>query len=150
MGQTDEGYLAEGLNDYEKRLMRYTTFERLDLNGPRNQSALSREELKNKEGQLFLTKISDQDVVVLLDENGKMYSSTEFAAFLQQRMNGGVRNLVFLIGGAFGFSDELKKRAQFSLSLSKMTLTHQMVRLFFTEQLYRAHTILRGEKYHHS
>ena len=94
-------------------------------------------------------KMSEGDQVVLLDEKGKMYGSTEFSEFLQVRMNGGTKQLVFLIGGAYGFSDELHQRAQFKLSLSKMTLTHQMVRLFFTEQLYRAHTILKGEKYHH-
>lgn len=150
MGLTDQGYLVEGLRDYEKRLSRYTVFERLDVPGPKNPGSLDREELKTKEGQLLLSKLTDSDFLVLLDENGKMFSSTEFSEFLQQRMNSGVKNLVFFVGGAFGFSEEVRQRAQISISLSRMTLTHQMVRLFFTEQLYRGFTILRGEKYHHS
>lgn len=149
MGLSDDGYLAEGLADYEKRLRRYCSYERLEIPNVKNAAALSKEELKIREGQLFMGKMSEGDQVVLLDEKGKMYGSTEFSEFLQARMNGGTKQLVFLIGGAYGFSDELHQRAQFKLSLSKMTLTHQMVRLFFTEQLYRAHTILKGEKYHH-
>ncbi|HRE73113.1 MAG TPA: 23S rRNA (pseudouridine(1915)-N(3))-methyltransferase RlmH [Flavobacteriales bacterium] len=145
MGLTGTGYLSEGLEDYEKRLKRYTSFERTDVPLPRS----GKNDPREQEGELLLSKVESGDVVVLLDENGKEFNSVEFSDFIQKRMNAGTKRLVFIIGGAYGFSDSVRKRADHELSLSRMTLTHQMVRLFFTEQLYRAFTIIKGEKYHH-
>lgn len=145
MGLTGTGYLSEGLEDYEKRLKRYTSFERTDIPFPRS----GKNDPREQEGELLLSKVESGDVVVLLDENGKEFNSVEFSDFIQKRMNAGTKRLVFIIGGAYGFSDSVRKRADYELSLSRMTLTHQMVRLFFTEQLYRAFTIIKGEKYHH-
>ena len=110
---------------------------------------MNEKELKKKEGHLILGKLENSDFVILLDDKGKSYSSIEFASFLQQKMNSGLKSLVFVVGGAFGFSDEVNQRANGKLSLSKMTFSHQMVRLIFKEQLYRGFSILRGEKYHH-
>lgn len=149
MGFTADSYLESAIADYEKRLSRYCTFERLELAAPKNSAKMNPDELMRKEAELFLKNIQESDFVVLLDENGKGLSSKDLSVFLQTRMNSGVRQLVFIIGGPFGFSPDFKKKASFQLSLSPMTLTHQMVRLFFTEQLYRAHTIIKGEKYHH-
>lgn len=149
MGLTDAGYLSDGIKDFEKRLSRYTHFERIDLQGVKNGAQLDQDTLKKKEGELFLQKIEANDQLVLLDEIGKEFTSKAFAGFLQQRLNAGTRSLVFLIGGAFGFSQEIRQRADFTIALSQMTMTHQMVRLFFTEQLYRGFTIIHGEKYHH-
>lgn len=145
MGLTGTGYLSEGLEDYEKRLKRYTSFERTDIPLPRS----GKNDPREQEGELLLSKVESGDVVVLLDENGKEFNSVEFSDFIQKRMNAGTKRLVFIIGGAYGFSESVRKRADYELSLSRMTLTHQMVRLFFTEQLYRAFTIIKGEKYHH-
>ena len=110
---------------------------------------MSENELKKKEGQLILGKLESSDHVILLDDKGKSHSSVEFANFLQQKMNSSLKSLVFVVGGPFGFSDEVYQRANSKLSLSKMTFSHQMVRLIFKEQLYRGLSILRGEKYHH-
>ena len=150
MGQTREGYAAEGIRDYEKRLKHYISWERRELLPVKNAGNLSCQELMLREGELLKSQLAAGDFLVLLDENGSSLTSEEFSGFIGQRMNAGVKNLVFMVGGAFGFSDELYKRADYKLSLSKMTLTHQMVRLFFTEQVYRAFTIIKGEKYHHS
>lgn len=149
IGITSDSYLESALKDYEKRLSKYCNYERIELSNPKNGSKLNRDELLKKEAELLEKRLQSTDFVVLLDENGVSMKSVEFAGFLQQKMNSGIKQLVFVIGGPFGFSNELKKKAGLQLSLSKMTLTHQMVRLFFTEQLYRAHTILKGEKYHH-
>jgi 23S rRNA (pseudouridine1915-N3)-methyltransferase len=109
----------------------------------------SEDEIKKKEGELFLSKLGPSDTVILLDERGKQYSSVDFADFLQSYMNRGLKTLVFVVGGPYGFSEEMYKRANGQLSLSKMTLTHQMIRLFFIEQVYRGMTILKNEPYHH-
>lgn len=150
VGKTDQDYLAEGIAVYESRLKNYVSFETLVIPALKNAKNLPVEQQKIKEGKLILKSIDTSDVLILLDEKGAEYSSLDFSKFIQQQMNSGIRTLVFVVGGPFGFSDEVYKRANKKLSLSKMTFSHQMVRLFFVEQLYRAMTILKGEKYHHS
>ena len=149
VGKTNAKYLLEGEKEYENRLKHYTKFEEIILPDVKNAGKLSENELKKKEGQLIFGKLQSSDHVILLDDKGKTHSSIEFANFLQQKMNSSLKSLVFVVGGAFGFSDEVFQRANFKLSLSKMTFSHQMVRLIFKEQLYRGFSILKGEKYHH-
>ena len=147
VGKTAFKYLEEGIGLYEKRLKHYTSFELTVLPDVKN-PPLSTEALKTKEGELILNKLTKDDVLVLLDENGKQQTSMEFSKFIENQQISSTKRLVFQIGGAFGFSEAVYQRANFKLSLSKMTFSHQMIRLFFVEQLYRAFTIIRGEKYH--
>ena len=149
VGKTNAKYLLEGEREYENRLKHYTKFEEIIITDVKQSGKLSENELKKKESQLILGKLENSDHVILLDDKGKSYSSVEFANFLQQKMNSSLKSLVFVVGGAFGFSDEVYQRANSKVSLSKMTFSHQMVRLIFKEQLYRGFSILRGEKYHH-
>ena len=149
VGKTNAKYLLEGEKEYENRLRHYTKFEEIIIPDVKQSGKLSEKELKKKESQLILGKLENSDHVILLDDKGKSYSSVEFANFLQQKMNSSLKSLVFVVGGAFGFSDEVYQRANSKLSLSKMTFSHQMVRLIFKEQLYRGFSILRGERYHH-
>ena len=149
VGKTSAKYLLEGEKEYENRLKHYTKFEEIIIPDIKQTGKWSENELKKKEGQFILGKLENSDHVILLDDKGKSYSSVEFANFLQQKMNRSLKSLVFVVGGAFGFSDEVYQRANGKLSLSKMTFSHQMVRLIFKEQLYRGFSILRGEKYHH-
>ena len=149
VGKTNAKYLLEGEKEYGNRLKHYTKFEEIIITDVKQSGKLSENELKKKESQLILGKLENSDHVILLDDKGKSYSSVEFANFLQQKMNSSLKSLVFVVGGAFGFSDEVYLRANSKLSLSKMTFSHQMVRLIFKEQLYRGFSILRGEKYHH-
>lgn len=149
-GKTEDDYLIQGIRLYEQRLKHYITFETVVIPGLKNTKALSIEQQKQKEGELLLKNMQAADRLILLDENGKEYSSVHFSEFIQQRMNSGIKNLVFVVGGPYGFSEEVYKRANGKISLSKMTFSHQMVRLFMVEQVYRAMTILRNEPYHHS
>lgn len=149
IGKTDEKYLQEGITKYLDRLKHYVLFEIVLINDVKMGTKPNTSLQKEKEGKLFLEKIQSNDFVVLLDEKGKSLTSIECADFLQKRMNAS-QDVVFLIGGPFGFSQEIYDRANDKLSLSKMTFSHQMVRLFFVEQLYRAFTIIKGEKYHNS
>lgn len=149
VGKTNAKYLLEGENEYVNRLKHYTKFDEIIIKDVKQSGKLNENELKKKEGQLILDKLENIDHVILLDDKGKSYSSIDFTNFLQQKMNSGLKSLVFVVGGAFGFSDEVYKRANSKLSLSKMTFSHQMVRLIFKEQLYRGFSIFRGEKYHH-
>ena len=149
VGKTNAKYLLEGEKEYERRLKHYTKFEEIIITDVKQAGKLSESELKKKEGHLILGKLEISDHVILLDDKGKSHSSIEFANFLQQKMNSGLKSLVFVVGGAFGFSDEVYLRANSKFSLSKMTFSHQMIRLIFKEQLYRGFSILRGEKYHH-
>jgi len=149
IAKTEENYLREGLELYEKRIKHYLPFQLVALPAPKKQGNLSVETQKRQEGKSFLDYFAPPDIVVLLDEKGKEHSSMEFSRYLQGYMNTGIKQLVFVIGGPYGFSEELYKRANATLSLSKLTFSHQMVRLFFVEQLYRAMTILKGEPYHH-
>ncbi len=148
-GKTEDDYILKGFSVYEKRLKHYLAFEIIVIPALKNTKALSIEQQKKKEGELIFKEIQSSDKLILLDENGKEFKSTEFADFVQKEMNSGIKNLVFVVGGPYGFSDEVYKRANGKISLSKMTFSHQMVRLFFVEQIYRAMTILKNEPYHH-
>lgn len=149
IGKTDEEYLKNGIDKYLKRLKHYISFELMLIPDIKKSKNLSQEQHKKKESQLILKKITNHDYVILLDEKGKIYNSVGFSDFMQQRMNQGISHLVFVIGGPYGFDQNLYHRANGMLSLSQMTFSHQMVRLFFTEQIYRAFTIMKGEPYHH-
>ena len=149
VGKTDSAAIAELTEIYTKRLTRYIRFEIQIIPDLKKRAKLSFEQQKKQEGDLILNQLSPSDFVVLLDEAGKQFTSMAFANYLQQRMKSGIKNLVFIIGGPYGFSEEVYQRANSKLSLSKMTFSHQMVRLFFAEQLYRAFSILNNEPYHH-
>jgi 23S rRNA (pseudouridine1915-N3)-methyltransferase len=149
IGKTDDKYIKEGIEKYLKRLKHYITFQLVELPDIKNVKSLSEEQQKEKESELLMKQFTNQDFVVLLDERGKEFRSVEFSAYIEQRMVSSCSHLVFLIGGPYGFADSVKKRANFSLSLSKMTFSHQMIRLFFVEQRYRAFSIMRSEPYHH-
>jgi 23S rRNA (pseudouridine1915-N3)-methyltransferase len=149
IGKTDDPALQDLSEVYVKRLQFYIRFEAEFLPDIKKTKHLDEKQQKQKEGEQILSKLSTSDFVVLLDENGKQYSSEGFSDFLQKKMNSGLKQLVFVIGGPYGFSEAVYDRADAKISLSKMTFSHQMVRLFFTEQLYRAFTILKNEPYHH-
>ena len=149
VGKTDSGWVKEGLETYASRISRYAPFSVMEIPELKNASSLSRAQVKEKEGELILGKVTAGDTVILLDEKGKEYTSVEFAREIGKLLAGGGKNIVFVIGGAYGFSDPVYARCDGKLSLSRMTFTHQMVRAVFAEQLYRAFTIIKGEPYHH-
>ena len=149
IGKTDNKSLQTLIDDYTKRLSFYIKFDLEIIPDIKNVKNLSESQQKEKEGELILSKLSQTDQLILLDENGNSFSSIQFADYLQKKMNSGVKTLVFVIGGPYGFSEEVYKKAAGEISLSAMTFSHQMVRLFFIEQLYRGFTILRNEPYHH-
>lgn len=149
IGKTDDSFVSTGIETYMKRLKHYISFEMSIIPDIKNAKNLSQEQQKQREGELLLKQISNTDFVMLLDERGKMFTSMEYAKFIEQKMISSVNHLVFVIGGPYGFSDDVYKRANQQISLSKMTFSHQMIRLFFVEQVYRAFTIMRGEPYHH-
>jgi 23S rRNA (pseudouridine1915-N3)-methyltransferase len=149
IGKTTYPYLIEGISDYLKRLAHYSRVELIEIPPQKNKKSLDQHALIEQEGNSLLKHCQAGDRVYLFDENGKSYSSRELATFYQKQMNMGAKRLILLIGGAYGFSDAVKSRANGSISLSKLTFSHQMVRLIIVEQIYRAHTILKGEPYHH-
>ena len=149
IGKTDSIHLQELISEYEKRLKHYVKFELEIIPDIKNTKNLSENEQKEEEGRLILKKLNATDILVLLDENGKQCSSIGFSKYLQKKMNSGIKQLVLVIGGPYGFSDSVYQKAQDKISLSEMTFSHQMVRLFVVEQVYRAFTILRNEPYHH-
>ncbi|WP_075591216.1 23S rRNA (pseudouridine(1915)-N(3))-methyltransferase RlmH [Labilibacter marinus] len=149
IGKTDEAYLDTGIGKYIDRLKHYIPFEMRVIPDLKNTKKLSEEQQKNKEGELIMQQFQPGDEVILLDEGGKLLSSREFSVFMEQKMLRGIKRLVFVIGGPYGFSKDVYQKAVGKLSLSKMTFSHQMVRLIFTEQLYRAMTILKNQPYHH-
>ncbi len=149
IGKTDDANLISLIENYTKRLGFYVKFKLEIIPDIKNAKKLSEKEQKSKEGSVILGKLQKSDTLVLLDENGKQFDSVTFSSYLQKHMNSGIKNLFFVIGGPYGFSEEVYKRANGKISLSKMTFSHQMVRLFFIEQLYRGFTILRNEPYHH-
>ncbi len=150
VGKTDDGWLREGIQTYEKRIGHYVPFLTLTLPSPKYQKQQDNIILKKKEAELILNQIQVRDHVILLDEKGREYRSVTFAKKLQDFMNdAGIQDLVFIIGGPYGFDEQVYQRANALMSLSQMTFSHQMVRLFFTEQLYRALSILKAEPYHH-
>ncbi len=150
IGKTDSTQLQNLIDTYTKRLGFYIKFSLLIIPDIKNAKNLSETQQKTKEGELILSKLNSGDVLVLLDEHGKEFDSVGFSKFLQKKMNSGIKQLVFAIGGPYGFSNDVYSKANGKISLSKMTFSHQMVRLFFTEQLYRGFTILKNEPYHHS
>lgn len=149
IGKTDQTNLQFMIDEYAKRLGFYVNFEIIIIADIKNVKNLSESQQKEKEGENILTQTASLDHIILLDERGKMYSSVAFSDEIQRKMNMGLKNLVFVIGGPYGFSEKVYKRANGLISLSQMTFSHQMVRLFFVEQLYRAFTILKNEPYHH-
>ena len=149
VGKTDNPALQQLINTYEKRLSYYINFELQLLPDIKNSKSLSEEQQKIKEGELILSYVEPSHHLILLDERGKEYTSIAFADELQKKMNTSIKQLTFVIGGPYGFSQAVYQRANSKLSLSKLTFSHQMIRLFFVEQLYRAFTILRNEPYHH-
>jgi 23S rRNA (pseudouridine1915-N3)-methyltransferase len=149
VGKTDDTYLETGVEEYKKRLKHYVKTEETTIRLPSNFAKQGMEVQKEAEGKEILKQVQPGERLILLDENGKHFTSTEFARHLEKAGIESVKTMVFVIGGPFGFSEEVYKRADEKIALSKMTFSHQMVRLFFWEQLYRAFTIIRGEKYHH-
>jgi 23S rRNA (pseudouridine1915-N3)-methyltransferase len=149
IGKTDHKNLQVLIDEYQKRLSFYIKFELEIIPDIKNVKNLSENQQKEKEGELILSKITPTDQLILLDENGKTFSSIDFSSELQKKMNSGIKTLVFVIGGPYGFSSEVYAKSQGKISLSSMTFSHQMVRLFFIEQVYRAFTILKNEPYHH-
>ncbi len=149
VGKTDHKGLQVMISEYEKRLGHYVKFELEVIQALKATKNMSVTEQQDKEGEAILSRISSSDMVILLDEQGKQHSSTDFARYLQKLMNAGTRQCIFVVGGPYGFSTAVHSRSQDKISLSKMTFSHQMVRLFFVEQLYRGFTILRNEPYHH-
>jgi 23S rRNA (pseudouridine1915-N3)-methyltransferase len=149
IGKTDRTELDQLIKSYQKRLMHYVRFSFEIIPDIKNSKSLSEKLQKEEEGKLILSKLSNSDRLILLDENGKEMNSVGFSEFLQKQMNSGLKRLVLVIGGPYGFSDAVYKKASGKLALSKMTFSHQMVRLFIIEQLYRSFTILKNEPYHH-
>jgi len=149
IGKTDDKNLIKLIENYQNRLKHYVKFELEIIPDIKHVKNLSELQQKEKEGELILSKINPTDELVLLDDKGKHYTSIEFSKFLQKKMNAGIKQLVLVIGGPYGFSDAVYKHSKGKLSLSKMTFSHQMIRLFIVEQLYRGFTILKNEPYHH-
>ena len=149
VGKTDKDWVRQGLDNYVSRLKHYIPFSIVEIPELKNVSALSKDQIKSKEGELILKNIRPTDDVILLDEKGKQYTSVELAKIIQDKISYAGKDIIFIIGGAYGFSDAVYQRANSKLSLSKMTFSHQMVRAIFAEQIYRAFTIMRGEPYHH-
>lgn len=149
IGKTGKDFLVTGEQEYLNRLKHYVSVDKMEIADLKNARKLSIDQIKEQEGKEILSRVMPGESLVLLDERGKTFSSLEFANFLQQKFNAGGKGIVFVVGGAYGFSDEVYKNASAKISLSEMTFSHQMVRMIFLEQLYRAMTILKGEPYHH-
>ncbi len=149
VGKTDAVYLQTGINVYLDRLKHYVPVKMIEIPELKNVSALSRDQIKTREGELILKQISQSEHVILLDEHGKTFTSVNWARDLEQKLAHSSKDIVFVVGGSYGFSEDVYKRANSMLSLSEMTFSHQLVRLIFVEQLYRAFTIIKGEPYHH-
>ena len=150
VGKNHEPFVKEGIDLFTKRISNYYPVEWNIISSPKNAASLSETDLKKKEGEIITGLLQKEDYLVLLEENGKQLSSEELAGFIQSRANESIKNIIFLIGGAFGVSDAVKSRANYQWSLSKLVFPHQLVRLILAEQIYRACSINRNEKYHHS
>lgn len=149
VGKTDKDWVKQGIDIYASRMKHYFPFSIVEIPELKNASSLSQEQIKTKEGELILKNIKPADDVILLDERGKEFSSMEFAKTLQDKISYTGKDIVFVIGGAYGFAEAVRQRSNSKISLSRMTFSHQMVRAIFVEQLYRAFTIMKGEPYHH-
>ena len=150
IGKTSPAYLQIGLDDYAGRIKKYVPFETVIIPDIKDAGSYAARDRLLKEGEKVLQKLIPQDYLILLDEGGKEFSSVQFSQFIEKELNKSYKKLIFLVGGAFGFSPELQQRANLKISLSKMTFSHQMVRLFFLEQIYRGFTILNNEPYHNA
>lgn len=148
-GKTDEAYVREGIAGYEKRLIKYARYETLTLPDIRNAKNMPAMVIREKEAAKMLEVIKPDDMVILLDDKGKEFTTLQFASFLSEKMMSSKKRMLFVIGGAWGFHESIYARADFKLSLSKLTFSHQLVRLLFTEQLYRSLTVIAGDPYHH-
>ena len=149
VGKTDKDWVKQGIDIYAARMKHYFPFSIVEIPELKNASSLSEDQIKTKEGELILKNIKPTEEVILLDERGREFSSMEFAKVLQDKISYTGKDIVFVIGGAYGFSDAVRQRSNSKISLSRMTFSHQMVRAIFVEQLYRAFTIMKGEPYHH-
>ncbi|MBN2659932.1 MAG: 23S rRNA (pseudouridine(1915)-N(3))-methyltransferase RlmH [Tannerellaceae bacterium] len=149
IGKTDAAYFVDAINEYKNRLVHYIPFEMEVIPDIKNVKNLREDQQKEKEGELILKTLQPGDYLVLLDEHGKSFTSMEFATYIERKMHVVPKRLVFVIGGPYGFSEAVYKAASEKISLSKMTFSHQMIRLIFVEQIYRAMTILNNEPYHH-
>ncbi len=147
-GKTDQKYLAEGISNYAKRIKAYINFNIITIPANKKHNSLQAEQRKEKEGQFIIPHMQKSDFCVLLDERGKKLDSKAFAKFMEERMNRSTKSLLFIVGGAWGFSNEVYEKAHMKLSLSPMTFSHQLTRLIFMEQLYRAFTIIHNQPYH--
>ena len=150
IGKTSPAYLQIGLDDFAGRIKKYVPFETVIIADIKEAGSYAAKDRLLKEGEKVLQKLIPQDYLILLDEGGKEFSSVQFSQFIEKELNKSYKKLIFLVGGAFGFSPELQQRANLKISLSKMTFSHQMVRLFFLEQIYRGFTILNNEPYHNA
>lgn len=150
VGKTQQSYVKEGFEIFRKRLINYLPFEEVIIPTLKNTKSFSPDDFRKKEGELILKKIESSDYNILLDENGKSFSSVDFAAVIQKKMNMGLKAVNFIVGGAYGFSPEVYQSANEKISLSKMTFSHQIIRVIFMEQLYRAFTIIKNEPYHNT
>jgi 23S rRNA (pseudouridine1915-N3)-methyltransferase len=148
-GKTDQAWLREGVTEYEKRILKYVRFEMVTLPDVKNPGNRSAEKVKEKEAEKMFAMLKSDDLVVLLDEHGKSYSTTRLAAYLQNAMQLPKKRIVFIIGGPWGFHQSVRDRADHMLSLSELTFSHQVVRLLFAEQLYRVLSVIAGDPYHH-
>ena len=149
VGKTDKDWVRQGMDIYISRLKHYIPFSVVEIPELKNVSSLTKDQIKTREGELILKNIRPTDDVILLDERGKQYTSVELAKVIQDKISYAGKDMVFVIGGAYGFSEAVYRRADSKISLSKMTFSHQMVRAIFVEQIYRAFTIMKGEPYHH-
>ena len=149
IGKTDEVYLETGISKYIKRLEHYIPFEMKVIPDIKNRRTLTEEQQKKSEGDLILSQLNPDDDLILLDENGKTFSSVNFSQWIEKQTNVGSKRIIFVVGGPYGFSKDVYAKAKFKIILSEMTFSHQMIRLIFVEQLYRAFTIIKGEPYHH-
>lgn len=149
VGKTNKTYLQDAESEYVKRLGKYIKFQKIEIPELKNAKNLSEIQIKEQEGKLILNKLEPHGFIVLLDDKGKEFTSKKWANWIQEQMNRGYKHVTFVIGGAYGFSEAVYEKSNSKMSLSRMTFSHQMVRLFFTEQLYRGFTILNNEPYHH-
>ncbi len=149
VGKTDIPFVNSGTDEYFKRVKRYINFDFRVIKDLKNTKNIDENLQKQLEGEKILSLVNSSDVVILLDENGKEYTSKGFASFIEKQMNSSVKNLIFVVGGPYGFSEAVYKRANYKISLSQMTFSHQIIRLIFAEQLYRAFSIINNEPYHH-
>lgn len=150
IGKTNQNFVQEGFEMYKKRIVHYTNFEEVCVEDVKNPKNLKPEQLKQLEGEKILKKLTNTDFVVLLDEKGKAFNSNTFSKWIENKMIQSTKNLVFIVGGAFGFSEAVYQRTNSKIKLSDMTFSHQIIRAIFAEQLYRAFTIIKGEKYHNN